>query len=84
MRAFLNVDDGQLAQESLHSDEGLFALYVFTDGSARKMSRKETCAGWCFTAMKSCQNRDENPMKEAFGGEHCLGAIRATNHTARL
>ena len=88
---FLNVDDGHLAQESRHSDEGVFALYVFTDGSARKTSRKETCAGWGFTAMKSYQNRDEVPMVEACGPvqtaegeEYCVGASRATNNTAEM
>ena len=38
-----------------------------SDGSARKISRKEMCAGLGFTAMKSYQNRDEVPMVEACG-----------------
>ena len=68
-----------------------FALYVFTDGSARKISRKEMCPGWGFTAMKSYQNRDEVPMVEACGpehiaggGEYYVGAICATNDTAEM
>ena len=65
VRAILNVDDGHLAQESRHSDEGLFALYFLPGGSARKTSRKETSAGWCFTAMKSYQNRQKGPMVES-------------------
>ena len=79
VRAFLNGDDGHLA----------FAL--FTDGSARKISRKETCAGWVFTAMGSKQNRDEVPLVEACGpvqtaegGEHYECAICATNNTAEM
>ena len=89
MRAVLKVDDGHLVQESRHIDKGPFALHVFTDGSARKTSRKEMCAGWGFTAMKSYQNRDEVPMVEACGpvqiaegGEYYVGAIRATSNTA--
>ena len=91
MRAILNVDDGHFAQESRLSYEASFALYVFTDGSARKISRKELCAGWGFTAKKSHQNRDEVPMVEACGpvqiaegGEHYVGAIRATNNTVEM
>ena len=71
--------------------KALFALYAFTEGSARKISRKETFAGWSFTAMKSYQNREEVPMVEACGPvqtaegeEYCVGAVRATNNTAEM
>ena len=43
---FLNVDDRRCARESRHSDEGHVALHVLTDGPARKISRREKCAGW--------------------------------------
>ena len=65
-----------------HRDKASFALYVFTDGSARKISHTETCAGWGFIAMKSLQNRDEIPMVEACGhvrGEYCGGFAQRTN-----
>ena len=82
MRALLKVDDGHLARESRHSDGASFALCVFTDGSARKTSRRETCSGWGFTAMKSYQNRDEVSMVEACGqvliaegGEYYVGGL---------
>ena len=91
MRASLIVDDGLLAEESRHSDEAYFALYVFTDGSARKFSVRETCAGRGFIAMKSIQNRDEVPMVEtcglvqtAEGREYFVGASRAPNNTAEM
>ena len=81
------MDDGLSAQESRLSGEASFALFVFPDGSARNFSRKEMSVGWGFTAMKSHQNRDEVPTVEACGpvqiaegGEHYLGAIRATNN----
>ena len=68
-----------------------FALYLFTDGSARKISRKETCAGWDSTAMRSYRNRDEvllveacGPVQTAAGGEFYVGAICATNNTAEM
>ena len=91
VHAFLNMDDRHLAQESRHSDEGPFAQYVFTDGSARKTSRQETCAGKVFTAMKSYQNWDDIPFVEACGPvqiaegeEYCAGATHATNNTAEM
>ena len=56
-----------------------------------KISRRETCAGWGFTVMKSYQARDEAPMVEACGlvqldegREYYVGAIRATNNTAEM
>ena len=71
--------------------EALSHCNFFTDGSARKTSRKEMCAGWSFIAMKSYQNRDEVPMVEACGpvqiaegGEYHVGAIRATKNTAEM
>ena len=91
MRAHFKVDDGCFAQESWHSDEVTFALNIFTDGSARKISRRVTCAGLGFTAVKSIQNRDDASMVEACGlvqtdegGENFVGAIRATNNTAEM
>ena len=84
------VDDGHLAQESRHSDEASFALYVFTHGSARKLSHTETCAGWAFTAMNSLQNRDEVPLVEVCGpvetaerGELQRGGLFAQRKTPR-
>ena len=46
LRAILNVDDGHVAQESRLSGEASSSLYAFTDGFARKFSRKEMCSGW--------------------------------------
>ena len=57
----------------------------------RKISHRETRAGWGFTLMKSQQGRDETPTVEACGpvqtiegGEHAVGATRATNNTAEM
>ena len=84
MRAIWNVDDGHFAQESRLCGEASFAQYVFTDGSARKISQ-EMCAGRGFTVMKSNQSRDEIPMVQiAEGGEYCVGAIHATKNTAEM
>ena len=91
VRACLNVDDCRFAQESRHSDGSLCALYVFTDGSVRNISRREKCAGLGSTAMSSNQNRDEVPMVDACGpvqtdegAEYYVRAIRATNNTAEM
>ena len=55
VRVSLDVDGGHLAQPPRSGEKDPFALYLFTDGSARKISRIETCAGLGFTAMKSSQ-----------------------------
>ena len=81
VRAILNVDDGHLAQESRHSDEGLFALYFLPGGSARKTSRKETSAGWGFTAMKSYQNGEKVQWWKLV--DQCK-QLKATDNTAEM
>ena len=45
VRALLNANCGHSAQEPRLSDSASFALYVFTDGSARDVSRKKGCSG---------------------------------------
>ena len=64
---------------------------MFTDGSARKFSRKVTCAGWGFTAMKTYRNDAGAPIVSACGPvqtnegeEFWVGATRATNNTADM
>ena len=71
--------------------KALSHFLFFTDGSVVKTSRKETCAGWGFTAVKSHRDSEEVPKVEACGpvqtaeGEkYCVGATRATNNTAEM
>ena len=73
----------------VHEDR--FDLYLFTDGSARKISRKLTCAGWRFIGMNSYRNVVCAPVVSACGpvqtneqGELWVGAMRATNNTAEM
>ena len=91
MRAYVNVGSGHFVQEPRLSDNASFALYIFTDGSARDVSRKEKCAGWCFTAMKKLPRPGDKPMVEACGPVQTstaerlyIGATRVTNNTAEM
>ena len=80
-----------LAQVQLNA-EGNFDQYRFTDGSARKISRKMTSAGWGFAAMKTYRNDGGgSPIVSACGpvqtdesGEYWVGATRPTNNTAEM
>ena len=70
--------------------EGHFDLHMFTDGSARKFSRKVTCAGWSLTAMKTYRNDGGAPIVSACGpvqtneGGEFWVATRAKNNTAEM
>ena len=72
--------------------EGHFDLYMFTDGSAREISPKMTCAGWGLTAVKTFRNDGGGaPIVSACGpvqtnevGELSVGATRATDNTAEM
>ena len=91
VRAHVNVSSGHFVQEPRPSDNASFALYIFTDGSARDVSRREKCAGWCFTAMKKLPRPGDKPMVEACGQVQTntaerlyIGATRVTNNTAEM
>ena len=84
VRARANMKTDSFAQASHHVEEH---LYVFTDGSARKV----TCAGWGFIAMKCYRNGQGVPMVTVCGpvqmdegGDFWVGATRATNNTSEM
>ena len=83
VRAHVNVGSGHFVQEPRLSDNASFALYIFTDGSARDV------LGGSFTAMKKLPRPGDKPMVEACGpvqtntgDRFYVGATRVTNNTA--
>ena len=92
VRAFLNADDRRCAQESRHSDEGLFCTVRFSLMDQLEMFRDEkSVQAGVSQQVRSHQNRDEVPMVEACGpvqtaegAEYFVGALRATNNTAEM
>ena len=87
----MNVGSGHFVQEPRLSDNASFALYIFPDGSDRDVSRREKCAGWCFTAMKKLPRPGDKPTVEACGPVQTntaerlyIGATRVTNNTAEM
>ena len=91
MRANLNEESCQLAQEPRLSDNSSFPLYVVTDGSGRELPRKRQCGGWDFAAMMAYPRHGWKPLVEACGPVHTsadadlhVGAIRATNNIGEM
>ena len=71
--------------------EGPCNLFIFINGSARKISCKLTLAGWGFTVMENYGKGNRPPIVSACGpiqtnedGELWVGATRATNNTAEM
>ena len=63
VRAQLNGSSGFFGQESQFRDNPSFALYIYTDGSAREVSRTQKCVGRGFAAMtKRPRNRWSRPV----------------------
>ena len=66
-------------------------LFIFTDGSARKVSRNLSYAGWGCTVVENHQNGERTPIVSACGPvqtkedvEFSVGATRSTNNTAEM
>ena len=64
VRAQLNVGSGPFGQEPRLSDNPSFALYIYTDGSARVVSRRQKCDGCSF----HCYDEASSTWGQADGG----------------